>query len=244
MTDYNQLANVYHFAKKNPVKQYSEEFTFFKSLGNIRGKSVLDLACGDGYYTRQLKLNGASLVVGADISEKMIERARNIENKRPSGINYTLFDVCQFKKIGSFDIVTSVYLFPYARSFNMLNQMCKTIVLNLKPGGKMISVTLSPFVSNEILDAQIYYDVEMTARNKLTDGEIIQIKIITAQGDICFENTYWSKEAYTQALGDAGFKSIVWHKPQISKTGMQQYGKSFWHNHLSMPGFFVLACYL
>jgi 2-polyprenyl-3-methyl-5-hydroxy-6-metoxy-1,4-benzoquinol methylase len=244
MTDYNYLANLYHFAKKNPVKQYSEEFSFFKNLGNVRGKSVFDLACGDGYYTRQIKMNGASLVVGADISEKMIERARNIEKRLASGINYTIFDVCQPRKIGAFDIVTSVYLFPYARTLNMLNQMCETIVLNLKPDGKMISVTLSPFVSNEILNAQIYYDVEMTTTSRLTDGAMIHIKIITEQGNICFDNTYWSKKTYEQALGKAGFKSIVWHKPQISEAGIQQYGKSYWHKHLSLPGFSVLVCYL
>jgi len=243
MTDYNNLSDVYHFAKKNPVKQHSEEFTFFKILGNVEEKSVLDLACGDGYYTRQIKKYGASLVVGVDIAEKMIDRARKLEKENPYGIDYSVFDVCQPRKIGLFDIVTSVYLFPYARTPQMLNQICETMVMNIKPGGKMISVTLNPFVSNDDLNAQIHYDVEMKTKGKLTDGAIIQIKIKTEQGGICFENTYWSQKTYEQALRKAGFKSIDWHNPQISETGIQLYGDAYWQNHISKPGFSVLVCY-
>lgn len=35
---------------------------------NIEGKKVLDLACGDGYYSRYAKDIGANTVVGVDIS--------------------------------------------------------------------------------------------------------------------------------------------------------------------------------
>jgi len=244
MSNYNYLADLYHFSKKNPVKKYSEAFTFFQILGNVKGRSVLDLACGDGYYTRQIKKKGAGIVMGADISEKMIARAQKLECDTPYGIDYNIFDVCQFRKIGQFDIVTSVYLFPYARTSEMLLRMCQTIVMNLKPDGKMISVTLSPFFSNDALDAQIHYDVEMKTKGKLTDGALIQVKIKTHQGEICFNNTYWSQQTYETALKEAGFKTIVWHKPQISETGIQQYGETFWDHHISMPGFSVLACYL
>jgi ubiquinone/menaquinone biosynthesis C-methylase UbiE len=244
MTDYNNLSDLYHFVKKNPVKLYSEVFTFFNILGNIKGKSVLDLACGDGYFTRQLKRNGARLVVGVDISEKMIARARKIEKDKPSGIDFSVFDVCQPRKIGQFDIVTSIYLFPYAQTQKMLENMCKTMMMNLKPGGRMVSVTLSPFVSNDSLIAQLHYDVEMKTCGKLADGAIIQIKIKTLKGDICFENRYWSQQTYEQALSNTGFKSIVWHKPQVSEDGIQQLGNAYWHKHLAMPGFSVLTCNL
>jgi ubiquinone/menaquinone biosynthesis C-methylase UbiE len=244
MTDYNHLSDLYHYAKKNPVKQHSEEFTFFEILGNVRGQSVLDLACGDGYYTRKIKMCGANLVVGVDISEKMIARAKKIEKTTCYNIDYRVFDACQSNTIGQFDTVTSVYLFPYARTLSMLKQMCNTMVRNLKPGGKMISVTLSPFISIDTLHAQIHYDVEMITKDELTDGAIIQITIHSPQGGICFENTYWSQQTYEHALREAGFKTIVWHEPQISENGIQQHGTNYWHNHILWPGFSVLDCCL
>jgi 2-polyprenyl-3-methyl-5-hydroxy-6-metoxy-1,4-benzoquinol methylase len=242
MTDYNRLSDLYHFSKDNPVKLHSEEYTFFKILGNVKGKSILDLACGDGYYTRKLKMSGARYVLGVDISEKMIDRAREIEKNQPYDIDYAVYDVCQSSKLGQFDVVTSVYLFPYALTPQKIEQMAKTMNINLRPDGRMISVTISPFISDKCLDAQRQYNVEMKTRQKLTDGTSIQIKIKTSQDDICLENIYWSQKIYEQALTKAGFKSIVWHKPEISQLGIQQYEKNYWNNHIAMPGFAILDC--
>ena len=66
MTDYNAIAHVYRETKRLPIKQYSEEFTLFQVLGSVRGLTVLDVACGDGYYTRAMKRQGAARVMGVD----------------------------------------------------------------------------------------------------------------------------------------------------------------------------------
>ena len=47
MTDYEAIAHVYRESKRLPIKQYSEEFTFFQVLGSVRGLAVLDVACGE-----------------------------------------------------------------------------------------------------------------------------------------------------------------------------------------------------
>jgi toxoflavin synthase len=41
--------------------------------------SVLDLACGEGFYTRLLRQTGAGRVVGVDLSAGMIALARQEE---------------------------------------------------------------------------------------------------------------------------------------------------------------------
>ena len=58
MTDYNAIAYAYREAKSLPLKQYSEAFTFFHVLASVDGLVVLDVACGDGYYTRALNTPG------------------------------------------------------------------------------------------------------------------------------------------------------------------------------------------
>ncbi|HLJ33973.1 MAG TPA: methyltransferase domain-containing protein [Ktedonobacteraceae bacterium] len=55
--------------------------------GDIQGKHVCDLACGQGVISRQLAHMGAS-VVGVDIAEKMLEYARRDEEMEPLGIVY------------------------------------------------------------------------------------------------------------------------------------------------------------
>lgn len=79
----------------------------FQLIGKIKGKKVLDLACGEGYNTRVLAKKGAT-VVGLDFSEKLIELARHLETKERSGIIYYVSDATDMEKIQSnhFDLVT------------------------------------------------------------------------------------------------------------------------------------------
>jgi toxoflavin synthase len=43
-TNYDEIAEEYKRAKQQPWRLHLEHFTLFKLLGDLRGKSVLDLA--------------------------------------------------------------------------------------------------------------------------------------------------------------------------------------------------------
>src|ERR1700676_3747139 len=45
-------------------------------LPDLRGRKVLDLGCGYGWFCRWAREAGAAEVVGIDVSEKMLARAR------------------------------------------------------------------------------------------------------------------------------------------------------------------------
>jgi ubiquinone/menaquinone biosynthesis C-methylase UbiE len=79
----------------------------FKMIGNVKGKQVLDLSCGEGYNTRILARIGAK-VVGVDFSEKMIGLARKTEKEEKLGISYCVSDAADLKDFESerFDVVT------------------------------------------------------------------------------------------------------------------------------------------
>jgi ubiquinone/menaquinone biosynthesis C-methylase UbiE len=51
-TDYNKIAKEYQASKIQPWQKYVEVHSLFKLAGDLTNKSVLDLACGDGFYTR------------------------------------------------------------------------------------------------------------------------------------------------------------------------------------------------
>ncbi len=81
---------------------------FFDLVGDLRGKTVLDAGCGEGYNTRLLAKAGAQ-VTGVDLSPKMTDLARAEEEREPLGIRY---DVASFSDLsrfddGSFDVVVS-----------------------------------------------------------------------------------------------------------------------------------------
>jgi ubiquinone/menaquinone biosynthesis C-methylase UbiE len=91
---YNQgrIAEQYQEAKKQAWRDRVETYSFMNRIGDITGKKVLDVACGEGHFTRLLRRAGAARVVGLDISDRMIALAREQEAREPLGIDYVVAD--------------------------------------------------------------------------------------------------------------------------------------------------------
>ena len=115
-TDYDAIANDYKRAKLQPWRSFIESFTLMNLVGDLAAKSVVDLACGEGFYTRLLRLQGATKVVGVDLSKAMIELARAEERKYPLGIEYQVQDARDLRLNEEFDLAIAAYLLNYARS--------------------------------------------------------------------------------------------------------------------------------
>ena len=89
-------------------------FTFFGPAhvalcGDVEGLDVLDLGCGNGYFSREMATRRAH-VIGIDLSEKQINLAWAHEKEEPLGIDYRVMDaeraVEHFRQ-ASFDLVTA-----------------------------------------------------------------------------------------------------------------------------------------
>lgn len=108
--------------------------TLQKLLPDFKGKTVLDLGCGYGWHCIYAAEHGAKAVTGVDISEKMLEVARqqtpydNVTYVRES-IEEASFEVDQF------DVVISSLAFHYIPSFEAV---AKNVHAYLKDGGQFI----------------------------------------------------------------------------------------------------------
>ena len=87
-SEYDAIAGAYKDSKQLSFRKYIEEYTLFETLGDIGGVKALDLACGEGFYTRKLKHAGAGEVLGVDVSAEMIRLAEAEERARPAGCRY------------------------------------------------------------------------------------------------------------------------------------------------------------
>ena len=74
----------------------------------IAGRRCLDLACGHGLIARELARRGASSVVGVDLSESLLRRARGLESAAPHGIDFFVADATDPDLLPErqFDVVT------------------------------------------------------------------------------------------------------------------------------------------
>lgn len=133
MSSFEDLAVVYN--RFNQVEDYKDWLTFTREqVGEDFGK-VLDVACGTGILTYLLSSN-SSTITGLDISEKMLEEARELEFMADN-MNFIQGDMLDMKSLDEdFDLVTC-----YLDSLCFLNDkvdICTAITQiynRLKPGG-------------------------------------------------------------------------------------------------------------
>ena len=241
MEIYDKIAESYTRCSLSDIKRhFTTDYTFLNLIGDVRGKSVLDLACGEGYYCRPLKHSGAAKVVGVDISSKMIDLARDKEAKDHLGIRYECMDALKLPVIGRFDIVLGSFLLHYSRTKEELATMCRNIYANLKEGGRFIGINSSP---DKPLQPDERYGVTRICEGPVRDGCVIRITMYENGKAACvFDNYHWTRKTYENAFISAGFKNIVWHGIGVSREGIDRFGIQFWGPYLKQPGIAFFEC--
>lgn len=88
-------------------------------IGNVENKTILDLGCGIGEFSRYFAENGAKKVVGIDISKRVLEYAK--QNNYSKNIEYINLDIDNLSTMTQkFDLVFSDIVFNYIEDFNKL----------------------------------------------------------------------------------------------------------------------------
>ncbi|KYK24615.1 hypothetical protein AYK26_03505 [Euryarchaeota archaeon SM23-78] len=239
---YDKIADEYS-EMLNLTKRYVLTTTFKKIIGDVENKSVLDLGCGAGYFTRILATHKAKEVAGVDISPKLIQKAVDHENQDPLGIKYIIGNVFEVKIEKKFDLVTAAYLLNYSKTKQELFEMCSRIIGFLDSKGKFCALTTNPTLKPM---KEFEYErrfVSVDKKSFFEDGDRIRCDV-REKGKKPFEfiSYYWSKETYEKCLKKAGFKMINWVEPIISKEGIDKYGKEYWEKYQRNSSSIGLIC--
>jgi len=205
---YNAIAAEYQRMKARVLYRIVD-YSLKKAIGDISGKDVLDLACGEGYTSRQFKSYGANKVVGVDISSEMIKLAQAQETRRPLGIKYLCSSAQALGCIGEFDMVAGIFLLHYASNEKELFQMCRVIYDNLKSGGRFIAANNKGLKKN-LFNNFSKYDFRYSISDGIKDGA--EFKLIVEYEAVTTEITmhHYSRRTYDRALHEAGFKRRNW----------------------------------
>jgi SAM-dependent methyltransferase len=239
-TDYDPIARRYQQAKQQPWRTHVERFTLLEIIGDVTGLAVLDLACGEGYYTRILAQNGARHTCGMDLSGQMIELARDQERTNPLGIEYLVGDAREVNSAAQFELVVAAYLLNYARNEHELGIMCKAIAKRLVPGGRFVTVNCSPLLNFCAAPSFLPYGFETKASDPLRPGTPITWTFHLDDRSFSIENYYLDQAAHEQALCAAGFRNIRWHPPRLAPEAGEG---DFWLSLLEHSPFVFIECW-
>jgi SAM-dependent methyltransferase len=206
-TQYDDIGESYERLKHEmPLALGPERATVEALTGAVAGRSVLDLACGTGWYSRIIARAGAASVLGVDISAEMVAVAEHVEQHTPLGARYQVGDATRLGVVGRFDQVNAVWLLCYARDRPDLAAMAGTIYDNLAPGGVYTGLEMNPrFDWRGPLATKYGLTHEPTA--EFDGGKELTV---TAHVDppISFQAYFWTAEPIVEALRGAGFRSV------------------------------------
>jgi SAM-dependent methyltransferase len=111
------------------------EWAAFRAmLPELHDKKVLDLGCGFGWHCRYVREQQARSVIGVDLSENMLERARAMTNDSEIEYRRLAIEDIDFKA-EEFDAVISSLALHYVESFDIV---CKKVHRCLVPGGTFV----------------------------------------------------------------------------------------------------------
>lgn len=103
-------------------------------LPDLQGCSVVDFGCGFGWFCRWAREQGAMQVLGLDVSEKMLARAR--ADTADAAVTYEQADLERLKlPDAAFDLAYSSLALHYVER---LEDLLATVHRALKPGGTLV----------------------------------------------------------------------------------------------------------
>lgn len=159
---YDKIGEAYIKAQKEVFSKREDLARKFitKSLGDIRGKKVLDVGCGAGVDVETYEKLGAE-VYGIDSSEYMVKQAKeNVSN--PEKIFLQKMDSLQFRS-NFFDIVTGRFSMHYLEYFDNFYLESARV---LKKDGLMIQIAHHPI-----------RDLYLTQERNYTKQQILQMEL-------------------------------------------------------------------
>jgi len=241
-TDYNPIAEQYQRSKQQPWRTLIECFTLMGLIGDPTELSVLDLACGEGFYTRLIRHRGAARVRGLDLSEGMIALAQSQEALQPLGVTYAVADARELSDEDPVDLTVAAYLLNYARTREELQSMCDGIARSLKPGGRFVTVNTNPALDLTAAPSYRPYGFEATAAGPWQDGTPIQWTFHLEDGPFAIENYHLGVAAHEEAFDRAGFSQVRWHTPVLSPDALEDYDTQYWSTFIGFPPVTFIEC--
>ncbi len=186
-------------------------------LGELKSKNVLDLACGEGYFTRLLSSKGAECT-GADISKELISLAKEKDKKS----KYIVSPSDELGELApnSFDFVVCVLAL---QNIEKIRETLIAIQRVLKKDGQFVFVLNHPSFRNP-KQADWHYDNDRKGQGRVVYEYMTQskIKIDMTPGQL---NT--RKKEYTVSF----HRPLQFFVKELIKNGFVINGMEEWISH-------------
>ncbi len=138
---------------KNYYAEYLNGPALKRMVGSVRGRRMLDIGCGEGYFSRFFAKAGAE-VIGIDLSDALIKAAKEEEERHPFGVKYLAADATNLNMLDS-EIFDVVYCHMALDDIADYEGAIAEVSRVLKPRGRFVVVMVHPCFSIRSSDGKI-----------------------------------------------------------------------------------------
>ncbi|WP_336774956.1 class I SAM-dependent methyltransferase [Paenibacillus sp. MMO-58] len=205
-------------------------------IPDLRDKRVLDLGCGYGWHCRYVREQGARSVLGIDISEKMIARAKSFNEDAAITYRQAAIEDISFEP-GEFDVVISSLALHYVEDFA---GACSKIYDSLVPGGSFVMSMEHP-VFTAVAAQDWHYGPSGERLHWPVDNYQDEGSRIARFLDSDVIKYHRTLSAIMNALIQAGFRVTEVAEPGPSQEALNQYAEM--KDETRRPMFLLLAAH-
>lgn len=226
VNDYGRIAKIYNRSHEKPDKKYSILPTIIKFMNSARNpKVILDLGCGDGFFTFPLaETFPEALVLGFDNSILQISLAnKNKNNNKINNVEFGLRDVF-LEELPNANLIVAPFILNYLPTQKKLLQILKKIRMSLVTSGKVLFVFDNP---------RGFDNSRFGAKKEIVRRKIKLTLFKSKDEKICnLESYFYTPKTILDLLSRTGFSNIKIHEPIISTEGFKNRGKDFWNGFI------------
>ncbi|APA11737.1 hypothetical protein SS1G_05223 [Sclerotinia sclerotiorum 1980 UF-70] len=249
-TQYDSIGAKYDTLNVMPIQQI-QHVAMKRLIGTFDSpKRVLELACGTGFYTRQMVSWGASHVTALDISPAMVSTAqKSLPAEMKDNVTFCvgdcarpdIWDSAELKdQKGTFDLVVAAWLLNYAPSRAEMQRMFENIYAALKPGGKFVGLTVHAAIIDKfqpddpLNENEKHLGTVYEVLGKVDDGYRTCCHAFT-EPEIKWEFYFLREDVYSKAALGAGMGELEWNVVLPGEEQVEKLGKEYWQSYLDRP---------
>lgn len=223
MTDFGQLRNYAGYVSADPFRRALHFPAVEAALGDVKGKRILDVGCGDGLFPRLLAQRGAS-VVGYDVAPEKIAEAQEHSDATRLDVTYVAATPHTFSHDVAFDAAISVMVLHFATSVQELAAFFRSTARHLVTGGRFISIVINPSFS------AFGHDFVVRRFTRLDGNKMLTEFLDPASGRVAMaaEIYRYTRVEYEHAARAGGMKPEEWRQLVATPDAVERLGAAFW----------------
>jgi SAM-dependent methyltransferase len=226
---------------KNIAHEYLEKPAMYAKLPNLQGLDVLCVGCGTGEECEHLKSLGANKVIGIDLSDGLIEYAKQSYKE----LEFITMDMENLDfPPDSFDLVYSSLVLHYVDSWQ---KSLASISSVLKKGGKLLLSTHHPTTwgaertrNDSERTSLLGYIKHKDTNTSDVSGDYLNTRKINDIwfGDFKVSYFHRSMEAIMRDILNSDFEIVDYGEPKAIEK-CKEIDPVFWEIHQKIPLFMI-----